>query len=97
MLTNSRRNVSVLREEAAPKKKLCGDAFIHNKLVQNFEFKINTKITEKFQSNKQMMSGYTQTEPDPTSTWEVSIQCNLERPETDGDENLDCKWRRHQS
>ena len=62
---------------------------MHNKLVQNFEFKINTKETQKFQSSKQMTWVYTQAEPDPTSTCKVSIQCNIKRPKTDGDENLE--------
>ena len=44
--------VSVLREEAATKKNLCDDAFVYNKLRQNFEFEFNTKATQTFQSNK---------------------------------------------
>ena len=44
----SKRRASVLRKEAATKKKLCDDAFIHNKLVQNFEFEINIKATPAF-------------------------------------------------
>ena len=83
-----------MRDETATKKKLCDDAFIHNELVKNFEFEINTKATHTFQINKQMKSVSTQTELDPTNTCEVSIQCNIEhiqcnieQPKIDDDEN----------
>ena len=92
----SKRRASVLRVEAATKKKLCDDTFMHNKLVQNFEFVINTKATQPFWSNKQMTSASTQMEFDPTNTCEVSIQCNIEhiqcnieQRKTHGDENLE--------
>ena len=41
----SKRRASVLREEAVTKKKVCDYAFMHNELVQNFEFEIKTKAT----------------------------------------------------
>ena len=74
----SKCRASVLREEAGTKKKLCDDAFMNNELVQNFEFEINTKVTQTFQSNKQMTSISTQTELDPSNACEASIQCNIE-------------------
>ena len=50
----SKFRASILREEAVTKKKLCDNGFKHNEFVQNFEFEINTKATQTFQSNKQM-------------------------------------------
>ena len=70
----SKRRASALREEAATKKKHCNDASRHNKLLKNFEFKINTEAIQTFQSNEQMKSVSNQTEHDPTNTCEVSIQ-----------------------
>ena len=68
---------------------------MYNELVQNFEFEINNKATQAFQSNKQMTSVFTQTELDPANTCKVSIQCNIEhihcnieQPKIGGDENL---------
>ena len=64
--------------------------------MQNFEFEINTKATQKLQSNNEMTSVSTQTVLDPNKTCEVIIQCNIERiqcnieqPQTDGNENLE--------
>ena len=58
----SKPKASTLGEEAATKKKLCDDAFMHNELVRNFEIEINTKATQIFQSKKQMTPVSTQTE-----------------------------------
>ena len=64
--------------------------------MQNFEFEINTKATQKLQSNNEMMSFSTQTVLDQNKTCEVIVQCNIERiqcnieqPQTDGNENLE--------
>ena len=67
----SKRRASVLREEAATKKKLCHGAFMHNELAQNCEFEISTKANQTFHSNKQMASVSTQTELDHTNTCKV--------------------------
>ena len=49
----SKRRASVLKE-AATKKKLCDDSFMHKEIVQIFELEITIKATQTFQSNKQM-------------------------------------------
>ena len=71
---------------------------MHNELAQNFEFKISTKATQTFQSNKQMRSNSTQAAFDPTNTCEVSIQCNIEhiqcnieQSKIDGGEHFETK------
>ena len=51
---SSKRRANVLREEAGTKNKLCDDSFMHREIVQIFEFEINAKATQTFQSNKQM-------------------------------------------
>ena len=75
----SKPKASTLGEEAATKKKLCDDAFMHNELVRNFEIEINTKATQIFQSKKQMTPVSTQTELNPTSTCKVNIKRNIKR------------------
>ena len=50
---SSKRRASVLKE-AATKKKLCDDSFMHKEIVQIFELEITIKATQTFQSNKQM-------------------------------------------
>ena len=84
---------SVLREEAATKKKLCDDSFMRNKLGQHFEFKINTKATQTFQSKKQMTSVSTQMELDRTNTGKVRIECNIEHIQC----NIKTTWRSQRS
>ena len=94
-----KRMSSIVREEAATKKQLCDDAFLHDEMVQSFEFEYNTKSSQTESNSKSnftqtafpsVSSTSTQVSPnDLIETFDATTQCNIELLNNINDEDSD--------